>query len=152
MMKPLLRATFVSGMCAGLMSCAQPVPQPMASTSQPQTNAGTGARSAVAPGTQTARACTTRGRPANAGVSDPWAITVSNEGGSCSHMREVGRDNNQIYSIVREPQHGQITQTPQGPKTMVTYTPTRGYTGTDSFALKTRTGSIEMPYMVNVIP
>ena len=152
MMASLLRATFVSGVCVGLMACSQPASQPMASASTPQTSAASGARSAVAPGAQTARVCTTRGRPANAGFSDPWAITVSNEGGNCSHTREVGRSNNQTYQIAREPQHGQLSQTPQGPKTMITYTPARGYTGTDSFALKSRDRNIEMPYMINVIP
>ena len=143
-----LRILLVSGVCAGLAACAQPAPTPMGGAAAPPASLSQAAQS---PSGNGARVCTTRGRPANAGVSDTWSITVSNEGRPCGHTRELGRQN-ETYQVLKPPMHGQIAQSPQGGKTRVTYTPTPGYTGSDAFSLRYTGRNMEMPYLVNVIP
>ena len=80
----------------------------------------------------------------------PWAITVSGEGGWCSHRRKLGT-NNYTYGIAQSPQHGEILQQPNGPETIISYKPAAKYVGTDSFRLRAPR-NIEMQYLVTVIP
>jgi hypothetical protein len=101
----------------------------------------------------TARVCTSRGQPANAGVAPPWAITVSNEGLWCSHVRiPATRTNNTTFEVQKAPQHGEVSQAPNGPQTVISYKPVKGYVGPDSFTLHLARGNIEYQYLVNVIP
>ena len=154
----LTRGLFVSAACAGLLACAGPgmrEPTPVAAVTP--TPAGSammaGATQVGSPPVTSAkpRVCSARGQSANAGFSEPWSITVSNEGLPCGHVRALG-SNNTVYEILKPPQHGQIGQQSDGPRTRVTYTPTAGYKGSDSFSLRYSGRNIEMPYLVNVIP
>ena len=154
MMVSPLRIMLMPGLCIGLVACSQPMAPPMAQS----TAAAPSTQTAMTPvagdqssTTRKARVCTTRGNPATAGVSNPWSITVSNEGLPCPHNRELG-NNNEVYQIMKPPQHGQISQQSKGNRTTISYTPAPGYTGTDSFSMRYLGRNMEMPYMVNVIP
>ena len=99
------------------------------------------------------RVCTARGQPATAAGSPPWAITVSNEGLWCSHGRiPFTGTNNFTFEVVKPPQHGELVQTPQGPRTSISYRPVKGYTGADGFTLRIPGRGIEYPYLITVIP
>jgi hypothetical protein len=127
----LMRAALILGCCSVLAPWSQAIGQP-------------------APG-QKARICSIRGRAATAAnVVDTWSITVSNEGLPCTHERMVGRGD--LYQVSQPPRHGQVTQQSEGSRTAVTYTPVKGYTGEDSFQLRSPLRNVEMPYLVTVIP
>jgi hypothetical protein len=99
------------------------------------------------------RVCSAKGGPANAGGSPPWAITVSNEGLWCSHFRiPFTNTANFTFEVIKPPQHGELSQSPQGAKTTISYRPVKGYTGSDGFTLKIGGRNIEYPYLVSVIP
>jgi len=97
-----------------------------------------------------ARLCIAEGHP---GAADPstWAITVSSEGGRCAHSRGWGGVE-QAYEVVRSPRHGQLTQESKGGVTMVSYTPERGFIGSDSFALRYPPKNARLQYLVGVVP
>ena len=105
-------------------------------------------------GTPKAKVCETKGDRTAASVASVWNITVSSSGGSCGHTRiPVGRTNNVTFGVSPAPSHGQITQKPAGPNTIVVYTPAPGYKGADSFTLVTPGGqALHLPYTVNVVP
>jgi hypothetical protein len=54
--------------------------------------------------------------------------------------------------VVKPPQHGELSQSPQGARTAISYKPVKGYTGPDGFMLKIGGRNIEYPYSVTVIP
>lgn len=113
-----------------------------------------GTRAAAETGTPKAKVCETKGDRTAASVASVWNITVSSSGGSCGHTRiPVGRTNNVTFGVSPAPSHGQITQKPAGPNTIVVYTPAPGYKGADSFTLVTPGGqALHLPYTVNVVP
>ena len=152
--------------CTGLMACSQAGNMASSAGSSVMSagssvvsgvgsaasGVGQAAVAAVTPASvERARTCTTRGQPANAGVSQPWAITVSNEGAWCTHSRLLG-DANQIFDLKQAPQHGQVVQQSKDGKTLVSYRPAKGYVGTDNFMLRYPNRAMDMPYMVNIIP
>jgi hypothetical protein len=139
---PLMRAALIIGACTGVMACSQQVSQSGSSDVPLQV-------------AQRARLCIAEGQPGPARLTDPdhstWAITVSSEGGPCSHARDWGgpaRD----YEVLQPPRHGRITQGSQSGKTVVSYWPDRGYVGSDSFALRYPAVGVALPYLVGVIP
>jgi hypothetical protein len=137
-----MRTAIMLGGCIALSACSQPGQAPSASN--------------AADVTHQARSCHTHGEPSEVGsshLSTTWTISVSNDGGWCSHHRFVGRSvGPDGYQVVKAPDHGQISQQREGEKTLVSYKPNSGYTGSDSFTLRYRNANIEMAYIVSVIP
>jgi hypothetical protein len=138
----LIRAAFMIIGCTGLAACSQQATQYGSSDAPP-------------PATGRARLCIAEGRPGPANLADPdhatWAITVSSEGGPCSHTRDWG-GTEQSYEVLRAPRHGRITQDSRAGKTVVSYWPDRGYVGSDSFALRYPPANVALPYLIGVVP
>jgi hypothetical protein len=133
---------------------------------------------------QKARSCVTKGQPGidRSGTIPyhgfTWTITVSNDGGWCSHVRgpewlsrpivvvAVGanmpqgvgttalQDRDDVFIVVASPQHGEIAQTfdKSHMRTTIAYRANPGYIGADQFMLKHPRNGITLPYVVNVIP
>jgi hypothetical protein len=128
---------------------AQPMPRGMA-----QQVVQNGVAAAAATGTQKARVCISTGGGIQAGASPTWSIQVSSSGGSCTHARHytgpIGPA--QIFDLRVPPTHGQVTQQVVGIDRYVSYTPTAGYRGPDSFTLVIPSKSIHLDYTVEVVP
>ena len=137
--------------------CTVAVPLPRAFAQAPAPNpllvVQNGAKAAADTGTPRAKVCDTRGNRSQAGVASLWTVTVSSSGGSCGHIRTpTGTRTNVTFGLATAPAHGQITQKPIGPDTVVVYTPQPGYKGPDAFTLSTPGTSVSLPYTVNVVP
>jgi hypothetical protein len=130
------------GVCTGVMACSQQVSQ-------------SGSSDVPSPAAQRAGLCIAEGQPGPVRLTDPdhstWAITVSSEGGPCSHARDRG-GKGQEYQVLQPPRHGRITQGLQVGQTVVSYWPDRGYIGSDSFALRYPPIGVALPYLVGVVP
>ena len=141
MMVPLMRAALVLAACTGLMACSQRTTRYGSADIQPS------------PG-RTARLCIAEGHPGSAGTApdrSTWSITVSSEGGPCTHSRGWGGVE-QSYLVTRPPAHGQISQEIRDGVTLVSYTPERGFIGSDSFALRYPPRNMVLSYLVGVVP
>lgn len=157
MMVPLTRATLMIIGCTGLVACSQPatqavVVQAVVAQAVLAQAGGSDAPARVMP--SRARLCIAEGQPPVSRADPdraPWSITVSNEGGPCSHVRNLGRAERE-YALVQPPRHGRITQEPRAGETVVSYWPDRGYIGSDSFALGEPSGQAALPYLVAVVP
>ncbi len=143
------RTALILGVCGSFVPLSQAWPQAPDALLVVQD----GTKAAAETGTTKAKVCDTRGdRTAGKAVS-VWTITVSSSGGSCGHMRFPVGASNVTFRVSPEPSHGQITQKPIGPNTIVVYTPTPGYKGPDSFTLATPGAiALHLPYTVNVVP
>jgi len=103
------------------------------------------------------RICKVDTGPVSTDSDRPATIVASNEGGWCPHIRKVGMavryggQGNRVYDIAQPPQHGTLAQDNQNTQMVVSYKPTRGYTGTDSFVLRT-TNNVKLAYSVSVVP
>ena len=144
-MMPLMRAALIFGSCTGVLACSQQASQYGSADVQPQVTRPSA--------TERARLCIAEGAPASTALANrsTWAITVSSEGGPCSHTREWG-GSDQAYQVLEPPRHGRITQAAQGGKTVVSYWPDRGYVGSDSFELRYPPRNVALPYLVGVVP
>ena len=105
-------------------------------------------------GAAKAKICQATGGPISAHVSPVWTIRVSSEGGACTHVRRwTGRSSNTApFTVKVPPSRGQLTLTATNGLYYVTYTPTRGYQGPDSFTLVTPADNVVMGYTVEVVP
>jgi hypothetical protein len=135
----LMRGAFILGGCTGLVACSQQPVQSVSADAQPSR----------------ARLCIAEGRPVPGNSADPdravWSITVSSEGGPCSHVREWV-EAEQFYQVLSAPRHGRLTQESRDGKTVVSYWPERGYIGSDSFSLLYQRRNVALPYLVGVVP
>ena len=129
----LLRTLVMAAACTGLAACSQ--------------HAGGQAESQAA---RRARLCIAGGQPGHTALTDPapWSITVSSDGGFCPHVREWASG----FEIAPEPRHGRVTQEVRDGKTVVSYQPTRGYIGSDSFGLRDPGRRVALSYLVGVLP
>ena len=136
------------GMCAALMACApsagQTASPPVATVEQPS-------------GMRKARTCRVTEEGASREFERPRDMLVSNDGGWCSHSRQVGLvarrggQNGRVYEIVQAPRHGSLSQENTGTFIVISYKPHQGYTGTDSFLLRSAI-NFQLPYSVTVMP
>jgi len=137
----------------GLCTAAVPLPHAFAQAPNPLLVVQNGVKAATESGTPRAKVCDTRGNRSQARVASLWTVTVSSSGGGCGHTRTpTGTRSNVTFGIATAPAHGQITQKPIGPDTVIVYTPQPGYKGPDAFTLSTPGTSVNLPYAVNVVP
>jgi hypothetical protein len=88
-----------------------------------------------------------------AGQESPVPMTVGNDGGWCGIT--VALPSSQPYSVgllTARPAHGTIYIHTVGDATRIDYTPDRGFTGTDSFAVRLEPGSSRLRVAVTVTP
>ncbi len=137
MMVPLLRLALILSGCTGLAACSQHTTRNGSADATPLSARG-------------ARLCIAENHP---GFATPatWAITVSSEGGPCAHSRGWGGVE-QAYEVLRSPRHGQVSQESKAGVTVVSYTPERGFIGSDSFALLYPPKNARLQYLVGVVP
>lgn len=127
----LLRTLVMAAACTGLSACSQQ-PGAFADNQSPKR----------------ARLCIAGGQPGRTALADPWAITISNDGGLCPHVRESA----ERFEVAPEPRHGWVTQEVRDGKTVVSYRAAPGYIGGDSFGLRHPGKGIALPYLVGVLP
>ena len=148
MKNPLPCLLFPMGMCAALMAC---VP------SAGQTAGPVVAAVEQLSGMRKARTCRVTGDGASRDFERPRDLLVSNDGGWCAHHRQVGLvnrrggQNGRVYDIVQAPRHGSLSQENTGTSIVISYKPNQGYTGTDSFLLRSAI-NFQLPYSVTVTP
>jgi hypothetical protein len=79
-------------------------------------------------------------------------IQVSNEGGWCGITTSRSGRAYDAYLLLTRPAHGKVYAHHVGTNTRIDYTPDRGYTGADSFAVRLIPGDGVIEGAVNVTP
>ena len=133
MVASFIQTLIMAAACTGVVACSQQ------QAGKPES-----------PGTRRARLCIAGGQPGRGALSDPafWAITVSNDGGLCPHVRDWAEG----FEVAPPPRHGEVTQETRNGKTIVSYRAEPGYIGSDSFGLRHPGKRVSLSYLVGVLP
>jgi hypothetical protein len=79
------------------------------------------------------------------------SIKVGNDGGWCGlRVRQDGSKPFDAGLLVQRPEHGTVVIHEVGDDTRVDFTPDRGFTGSDSFAVKLIPGSVTLNVAVTI--
>jgi hypothetical protein len=87
-----------------------------------------------------------------AGQETPVAVKVGNDGGWCGITENNGGKPYAAGLLIAEPMHGKVYVHSVGDDTRIDYTPDRGFSGTDAFAVKLIPGDATIRANVAVVP
>jgi hypothetical protein len=126
------------GLAALLQGCA-PQARPVSSTRLYATDFAGGAKS-----------CTVPKVSPSAGKETPATMSVGNDGGWCGITVDDSGHPYQAGLLTARPAHGQVYIHSVGDATRIDYTPSKGYAGPDSFAVRLLPGEAVVRTTVTV--